>query len=228
VERDALRRWHAIVGLFPVGFFLFEHVVLNAKMLRGQAAFDRTAMFIDGVSFWPFVEIAFVLVPLAFHAVLGAWLLVDGKADKESPYAPSWATLNRGAAWVALVFIAYHVWALRVPRWTGHVGAGSVHTMLVAHLSSASGGAAGVLVPWTAFFYLAGTAATVLHFAVGGWGYVVRFKKVTTPRGTRVAAGAFGALGVLLFALASTTTISVASGAPVFPPAPAAAVCPSK
>jgi succinate dehydrogenase / fumarate reductase cytochrome b subunit len=229
VSSERLRRRHAIVGLFPVGVFLFEHIVLNAKALAGRDAFLRTAVFVDQIPFWAIFEVVFIMVPLALHAGLGVWLMLDARAKKEpSPYPRSWRVLNEGAAWVALVFIAYHVWALRVPRWTHHVGAGSVHTVLVEHLSTASGSAAGILMPWVALFYLVGIAATVLHFAVGGWGYLVRFKKVTTPRATRIAAGAFGALAIVLFALASTTTISLASGSPVFVSPPPGEPCPSK
>jgi len=225
-RRDRLRRLHALVGLFPLGVFLFEHIVLNAKALRGQAAFDRTTVFVDGFPAWAAIEIVFILLPLAYHAALGVYLLVDKAARAEpSPYAPSWRALNRASAWVALAFIAYHVWALRVPRWTHAIGASSLHTFLVAHLSAASGSAAGALVPWTAIFYLVGTAATVTHFTVGGWGYLVRFKKVATRTGTRRAAVAFGALGVLLFALASATIVSMATGSPLFLPPPSQEPC---
>jgi succinate dehydrogenase / fumarate reductase cytochrome b subunit len=224
-RHDPLRRWHAKIGLFPVGVFLFEHVVLNAKALRGQEAFERTTRWDDGIPTWQAIEILFVLLPLAVHAGLGVYLLTGTRAKEPSPYAPSWRVLNHAAAWVAVAFIAYHVWAIRVPRWNHAVTVGSLHTMLVAHLSSASGSASGVSMPWVGIFYLVGTAATILHFVVGGWGYLVRYRNVTTSAGTRRAAVGLGALGVALFAIASTTVISLASGAPLFVPQAPAATC---
>jgi len=225
-ERSRLRHWHALSGLLPIGLFLVEHLVVNAKALSGEAAFERTVTFVDRLPFWAVIEIVFVLAPLVFHAGYGVVLLLDKKSASDSPYTPNWRLVTRGAAWIALVFIAYHVYALRVPRWTSGVSASAMHTVLTAHLSGATGSASGVAMPWMAIFYLLGIAATILHFAAGTWGFLVRAKHVTTPSAIRRAAIASGALGAVLFALASITVISLASGAPVFPPPPPKEACP--
>jgi hypothetical protein len=164
-------------------------------------------------------------VPLAFHALYGVVLLADRKhAAEPSPYDRSWRFVVRATAWVALVFIAYHVVALRLPRWTHGIPASHVHTLLTAHLATASGSS--VLVPYIAIFYLVGIGACVTHFAAGGWAYLVREKHLTTPIAIKRGAYAWGALGVLLFVLASLTVIGVASGAPVFLESPPGINCP--
>jgi succinate dehydrogenase/fumarate reductase cytochrome b subunit (b558 family) len=227
LDAERLRRIHALAGVVPLGLFVIEHLVLHAKALRGQAAFERTIAWTESVPFWSVLEVALVVVPLAFHALYGVVLLVDPKRRGEpSPYDRSWRILVRGSAWVALVFIAYHVAVLRVPRWTHAVPTSHVHTLLTAHLSTASGSAAGVLVPYVAIFYLVGIAACLVHFAAGGWAYLVREKHVTAPAAIKRAAYAFGALGVSLFVLASLTVIGVASGAPAFLETPQSPSCP--
>jgi succinate dehydrogenase/fumarate reductase cytochrome b subunit (b558 family) len=222
---ERLRRLHALAGVLPLGLFVVEHLVLHAKALRGQVAFDRTIAWTESVPLWSVLEVVFVLLPLAFHALYGVVLLVDKKRRAEpSPYEKSWRVLVRGSAWVALVFIAYHVIALRVPRWTHALPASHVHTLLTAHLSTAAGDA--VLVPYVAIFYLVGVAACLIHFAAGGWAYLVREKHLTSPLAIKRAAYAWGALAVSLFVLASLTVIGVASGAPAFLERPPSIECP--
>jgi succinate dehydrogenase/fumarate reductase cytochrome b subunit (b558 family) len=222
---ERLRRLHALAGILPLGLFVIEHLVLHARALRGQAAFDRAIAWAESGAVWSVLEIVLVLLPLAFHAVYGVVLLLDKKRRAEpSPYDPSWRVLARASAWIALVFIAFHVVTLRVPRWTYSIPASHVHTLLTAHLSTASG--TSVLVPYIAIFYLIGIAACLVHFAAGGWAYLVREKHLTTPLAIRRAAYAWGALAVCLFVLAALTVIGVASGAPVFLEPPPSAVCP--
>ena len=226
-EPSRLRQLHALSGVFPLGVFLLEHLVLNAKALYGQASYERANGFVDRLPLFWLVQILFVSLPLAFHVVYGVRIWVDKKDTTPSPYTKSWSVLSRGAAKVALLFIAYHLWALWVPRWTQGVTSSGVHTLLTAHLSSATGGASGVAVPWAAVLYLIGIAATTVHFAAGTWGYLVRARRVTTPRGKRRAAFASGAIGTALFALASVTVISIASGSPLFPERLPMPPCPS-
>ena len=216
-SKPRLRRAHALAGLVPLGLFVVEHLILHAKALRGQAAFDRTLAWTESVPLWNVLEVLLVLLPLAFHALYGVVLLLDKTSAAEpSPLDRGWRVLTRGSAWVALVFIAYHFVSLRLPRWTNAVPTSQVHTLLTAHLSSASGSGAGVLVPYNAILYLVGTAACLIHFAVGGYSYLVREKHVTAPLAMKRTAYACGALGVALFLLASLTVIGIASGAPLF------------
>src|SRR5262249_24378661 len=131
VSAERLRRLHALSGVLPLGLFVIEHLVLYAKALRGQAAFDRTIAWTASVTFWSVLEIVLVLLPLAFHRLYGVVLLLDKKrAAEPSPYDPSWRVLVRASAWIALVFIAFHVVTLRVPRWAYAIPTSDVHTLL--------------------------------------------------------------------------------------------------
>ena len=213
--------------MLPLGVFVVVHILQNARALSGQVAFERTSAFMDGLPLAGIVELVLVLLPLLFHAGYGVVLMFDKKALAASPYPRSWRVLVRGAAWVSLVFIGYHFYALALPRLLGRVGASSVYTLLTAHLSSTTGGASGVAMPWVAIFYLVGIAATTLHFAAGAWAYLVRTKRIGTPDQRRRAAYASGAGGVALFTVASLTVISLASGSPLFAAQAEAAPCPA-
>ncbi len=225
-EPSRARNLHALSGVLPVGAFLVLHLLTNARALAGQEAFVRAGEFWERLPLSALGEIVLVLVPLAFHAGYGALLLVR-KADGASPYPQAWRPIVRGSAWVTLAFILYHAYALGLPRWTHAVAASSAHTVLVAHLSRATGSAEGLLLPWTAFVYLVGLAATTLHFAIGTWGYLVRSGRASTTGAQRTLARGLAAAGLALFALSAMTVISLASGSPLFPAAPDSPPCPA-
>ena len=221
-----MRDLHALAGVFPVGVFLVVHILTNARALSGQVAFDRAAGFWDALPVAWLVELVLVLVPLAFHAGYGVVLMLRPRALADSPYPADWRIVVRGAAWVSLVFIAYHAYAMGMAKYGMGTGARSLHTAVAAHLSNASGSATGLLMPWTAIFYLVGLAATTTHFAAGTWSYLVRTKRTPTQQARRRAAFGMGAAGLVLFALASSTVIGFATGSPLFPPVAEAAPCP--
>jgi succinate dehydrogenase / fumarate reductase, cytochrome b subunit len=221
-----MRDLHALAGVFPVGVFLVVHILTNARALSGQAAFDGAVGFWDGLPLAWLLELVLVLAPLAFHAGYGVVLMLRPRALADSPYPADWRVVVRGAAWVSLVFIAYHAYAMGMAKYGLGIGARSLHTAVAAHLSAATGSATGLLMPWTAILYLVGLAATTTHFAAGTWSYLVRTKRTPTQDARRRAAYGTGAAGLVLFALSSSTVIGFATGSPLFPPAAAASPCP--
>jgi succinate dehydrogenase/fumarate reductase cytochrome b subunit len=211
-----------LAGVLPIGVFLVVHLLTNERALFGQASYERgQAMWEGGPAL--VLEAALVLVPLAFHALYGAYLMVTTKSLPDSPYAANWRVLVRASAWVALAFVGYHLYAMGRPYWQHAVDSRSLHTFVAAELSQASGGA---LVPWRALAYLVGLAATTLHFATGMWGYWVRTKRAVTPKDKRNVAILFGALGSALFGISSLTVLTFATGAPLFLGAPEPPPCP--
>jgi succinate dehydrogenase / fumarate reductase, cytochrome b subunit len=214
-----------LCGLFPPGAFLVEHIIVNARSLTANAPSEGGRVL---TPLWSALGMGLILAPLAVHVVLGVALTVRPHASAPSPYTSSWRALNRVSAYVSLLFIAYHVYAIRDARVASGLDAGAMRTFFVAHLSSASAASAdGVLMPWIAIAYLIGIAATILHLSASTWGYLVRFGHVSNPPNVRRAAVASGVAGALLFGLSSITVISFASGSPVFPPSPPSAPCPT-
>lgn len=226
-EPSRARDLHALSGVLPVGVFLVLHLWTSSRALAGQEAFERAVGAWQGFPLATVLEIVLVLVPLVFHALYGVVLLVRTRELPGSPYPRHWRILVRGAAWVAFVFIAYHVYALGVPRWTNAIAARSMHTALTMHLSRGSGSAAGLLMPWTALFYLVGVAATIVHFAAGTWGFLVRTHRVGTASGRKQAAYGLGAAAAALFAISSMTILHLATGTPLYAAVPDAPPCPA-
>ena len=186
-----------------------------ASAMRGQDAFVRR---MQSASLWPIAEVLLVLVPLAFHALYGVYLLASKTARADvSPYPPPWALVSRIGAAVALVFIGFHYYELRGAQLFGQTSAASFETVLIAHLSSLRG-EVGFLpaMPWNALFYLVGIGGTVTHFGCASWGFLVRRGYATTALSMRRAAVFWGALSAVLFAISAAAVVSLATGAPVF------------
>jgi succinate dehydrogenase / fumarate reductase cytochrome b subunit len=115
-------RLHSLTGLLIV-IFLFEHLLTNsqAALFFGDdgAGFVRMVNFIHDLPYLQVIELTFIGVPIAYHAVIGIQKALYGRSnsfgskDGTKPYLPysrSRAyTYQRWTAWILLVGIILHV-----------------------------------------------------------------------------------------------------------------------
>jgi succinate dehydrogenase / fumarate reductase cytochrome b subunit len=201
------RRLHSLSGLVALGAFLLLHLGVNASAMRGQHAFVE----VSAATRLPLVavlEVVFVALPLAFHALYGLWLWRRPRPDLDR-FAPetSWVHgAQRITGLVLVVFVATHVWELRAQRALHGLAHDALYSTMVLHLSSTSHG-----VPLMAVAYLLGVAAAAFHLAAGLWTYVVGRGVVTGAARTR-AGWACAAFGLVLFGVGSGTVVSLATG----------------
>lgn len=206
-ERSIGKRLFSLSGVVPLGFFLLEHTWANASAMRGQDAYVATATSLARIPLLTVVEVCFVFLPLAYHAVYGTWMLAARVKVEPSPLGVSLARTNRVCAWIALAFIAWHFWETRVHAWRAGVAPEALYATLAWRMSSVWHG-----FPTRAVAYLAGVTATVAHFALGAYAYGVTARWFREADQKRRAAWGFGALGVMLFVASVSTTISLATG----------------
>lgn len=190
---------HSLTGIIPVGAFLIEHLLTNSLALRGPEAFNKQVQWIQDMPFLLALEICFIFLPLAFHAIYGVVIALEwGPNQNQYPYMDNWRyTLQRVTAWIAVVFILIHVLHFRFAYLFG----GQVY--------GEAGEAGYYLVTWQGFrlvaplwawltFYAVGTLAVIYHFSNGlvtfciTWGITVGDKSRQ-----RVLAGA-GVVAVVL------------------------------
>jgi succinate dehydrogenase/fumarate reductase cytochrome b subunit (b558 family) len=204
-----LRRLHSLSGVFPVGVFLVEHLWTNAKAMAGQAAFDRAVREIHHIPLLPLIEIFGIFLPLAFHALYGVKLALDGRPNVvKYPYSRNWLyTMQRVTGLAAFAFIGWHLWEFRIARLLGRMTPDAFYPTLVSHLSSTMNG-----VPVMAAVYLTGVAASVLHFANGLWAFSFSWGLCVSRRSQRLFAAAFATLGVLVFVMGANTVLYFATG----------------
>lgn len=69
-----IRRFHSLLGIVPIGFFLIEHVFSISTVLGGPGAFDSTVAKLAAIphEILLFMEIFFIAIPLLLHGIYGS------------------------------------------------------------------------------------------------------------------------------------------------------------
>src|SRR5690349_18469248 len=110
-----IRRLHSLTGLVPVGAYMVVHLLTNASTLGGPAMFQKNVDLIHSLGpALPIVEWTFIFLPLIFHAIVGVWIIRSGQSNLSSYHYVGNVRyyLQRLTAWIALFFIAWHVFQM--------------------------------------------------------------------------------------------------------------------
>ena len=184
-----LRRLHSLSGVFPIGFFLLEHMASNALILFGAEAYNRQIYFLQNLPFVVFLEIVFIAIPILYHAGYGIFVTLSGKSNLSSyPYTQNiFYTLQRVTGIIALIYIPYHVYHTRI-----------VNAMFGTEISFARMQEL-MQIQWMFWFYAIGLASVCFHFANGVWGFCVSWGLTVSKKAQRNVGIGFGFLGFLIF-----------------------------
>ncbi len=192
-----LKRLHSLSGVFPIGFFLLEHMFSNAFILFGPDAYNHQIDFLRSMPFVVFLEITFIGLPILYHAGYGLYVTFTGKTNLSSyPYAQNFLyTLQRISGIIALAYIVYHVYETRIEN--ALYGTEVSFARMQKIMST----------PWVFWFYLIGLAAVCFHFANGVWGFCVSWGITVSAESQRKVGIAFGALGLFIFIVGTFSLI---------------------
>ena len=218
------RRLHSLSGVLPLGAFLCYHVFENLSALRGPAAYDEMVNHVNTLlprGFFYGLELVTIVLPLAYHALYGVWVAVNGRPNVgRYAYAGNWGYLTqRVTGVIALLFLLVHVGTLRA--WVTLLGNHLAPVSLVApdgldlvtyrdvaaHLGNpASLGVQSILAgDHILALYVIGTLCTIWHFTYGlkgfCWTWGIAVGTLAQRRVTTVA--------WLLFAVLSVATLSI-------------------
>ena len=189
-----LYRLFSLAGFIPVGAFLIVHLLTNASVLGGAAAFQSRVDLIHSLGpLLPAVEWVFIFIPMLFHAVMGFVIIATGvpNVGSYSYMGNVRYTLQRASGMIAFAFILWHITQL---HWMGApVGGGQFDP----HHAASSAAVALKPVAIT-LLYATGIIATVYHFANGLWsspGAVPRANWLSLFVGIGLGAAGLGALG---------------------------------
>jgi succinate dehydrogenase / fumarate reductase, cytochrome b subunit len=198
-----LRRLQSLSGLVPVGAYMCIHLLTNATVLGGPQTFQEKVDTIHSLGpILPFVEWTFIFLPIIFHAALGIVRAVNCETNAGTyRYGSNIRyTLQRITAWIALIFIAWHVFHMHGwfhnSYWTENVahklGGGQFDP---EHATSTSALALQPLL--VKILYAVGVLACVYHLANGIWTSGITWGVWTTPCAQRRADYVCAAFGVL-------------------------------
>jgi succinate dehydrogenase / fumarate reductase cytochrome b subunit len=162
------RRLHSLTGIVPIGAFLIEHFYSNAAAIKGPGAYTKQVEALGSLPFVLGLEIAFIWVPILYHALYGFYIWYRGDSNlAEYPWIGNWMyTAQRWTGIVAFFYIAWHVWYLRfTPPYMLEnpvIAFGKVQTQMLGH-------------PWGVAFYAAGIFCASWHFAYGLWLFAAKW-----------------------------------------------------
>jgi succinate dehydrogenase/fumarate reductase cytochrome b subunit len=196
MELVTIRRLHRATGLFPLGAYLIFHAWEHWPVRSGRGAlFSRLSY-----SHNTLLEVVLLLLPLLVHALLGMYLA--RRPDGRPAYAsPAFHRLQVASGIAALLFIAFHVLGVWLPRVIEQNPLGASYNALRAQAGTMVGLA----------LYVLGLAAVCTHF---GQGLGVALAGLTSGRIAPVYTRAVGVLlGVALYLVFVNELASYATGA---------------
>jgi succinate dehydrogenase / fumarate reductase cytochrome b subunit len=205
------RRLLSLSGIALGPFFLI-HLTINARALRGDAAFANAVDKIHRVPGLALCEWLLIFAPLLLHATVGLWLILTrGYIAEPSPYPKGVRAAVRVTGLAAVAFIAVHLSELRFRSSVGRLQGGELATLLAAGLSSTWHG-----VPIRGAAYLAATACVAFHFAAGTWAFVATTRAGKERQARKWAAWGAGTLGAVMWAMLANIVVFHATGSRLF------------
>jgi succinate dehydrogenase / fumarate reductase, cytochrome b subunit len=109
-----IKRLHSLLGIIPVGAFFLVHMLLNSRAMQGPEQYQWVPNTLDQVPFLIVIELGFILLPILFHAALGAVIVVQGDLGMPRPalgWYAAWAYwLQRITGILLFLLIGFHIW----------------------------------------------------------------------------------------------------------------------
>lgn len=170
------RRLHSLLGVIPLGVFLFQHLTVNYLATRGPDVFEKAANFIANLPYLFALECLIIYIPLLFHGIYGVYIAFQAKNNvrRYGYFRNVMFLLQRISGIISLIFIVWHVWQTRVQVALGaEVSFNMMHDIFSNTV-------------WL-IFYIIGVLTVIFHFSNGIWSFLVSFGITMTPQSQRVA-----------------------------------------
>ena len=166
-------RLHSASGIFPIGFFLLQHLIANSYALRGAGAYNTVIKVYGGLPFVAVLEILLIYVPILYHSIYGIWITAYGQTNLgKYQYGRNWMYfLQRASGIVAFFYIGYHIYYTSLQKyillWQHNPDPESaIRYGAMAHQMAD---------PLHFVIQAVGIVATVFHFTNGLWNFCIRW-----------------------------------------------------
>jgi succinate dehydrogenase / fumarate reductase cytochrome b subunit len=108
-----LHKLMSLTGIFPIGFFMIQHLIANSYSLRGRTEFNTVVSVFGYLPFVAILEWAIVFIPIIFHAIYGLFIVAEMQGPNGNTayygYTRNWLyVLQRWTGVIALLYIAVH------------------------------------------------------------------------------------------------------------------------
>jgi succinate dehydrogenase / fumarate reductase cytochrome b subunit len=110
---EYLKRLQSLTGMLPLGFFLLEHLAVNATALGGAQRYERAVEALDRTPLLHVLEIVLIAVPLAIHTMIGSLIATEVDDAGRPDWTDRRVAVQRLTGVLLLPYLLYHVWATR-------------------------------------------------------------------------------------------------------------------
>lgn len=189
-----IRRLHSLSGIIPVGVFLCVHLSVNASIMAGPTAFQFAVDQIhklNNVGVLKVVELVFIIIPIAFHAIVGVTIWLTGSPDilRYRYNASIRYALQRWTGIIAILFVLTHLWHV---HWVIPGGAEfDPHAAAQTTVEAMSAW-------WAGPVYAIGVLCAVFHLANGIWTFLITWGITVGPRSQKGSGVVCLVIGLLL------------------------------
>ncbi len=211
-----IRRLHSLTGLVPVGAYMCIHLLTNASTLGGAKMFQKNVDLIHSLGpALPIVEWTFIFLPLIFHAVVGVAIIRSGNPNLSSYHYVGNVryVLQRATAWIALAFIAWHVFHMHGwfhnEWWLENVANEELGGHRFNPHRATSTAAIALASPIKKLAYFIGVVSCVFHFANGLWTMGITWGVWTTAAAQKRANWICGAVGIAMTVVGVSALVGV-------------------
>ncbi|MBC8103902.1 MAG: hypothetical protein H7Z41_15115 [Cytophagales bacterium] len=205
-----LHKLMSLTGLFPIGFFMIQHLVANSYSLRGRTEFNTVVSVFGYLPFVAILEWAIVFLPLLFHAIYGMLIVAEmqgpGGNISYYGYGRNWLyTLQRWSGVVAFGYIAYHTWS----TW-GIKKAFELSTSHEAGFRAISYDAMMFRFssPWYTALYIVGILAASFHLGNGLFNFGIRWGITVGNTAQKISAVLWSGVGSALAVIGIWTSLN--------------------
>ena len=180
------RKLHSLMGVLPLGLFIFEHLAVNSTAIYGKGFFNQAVHYLHSLPFLWVLEIFLIALPLSYHALLGLFFAIQAVNNpRQYSYLRNWMFyLQRVTGLITFAFVIYHLIGL---KFNSSLAQLSMYDRVAVQFSSTPG----------IILYALGLTAAVFHFTNGLWGFAINWGIITGPRAQKV----FSCLTIALFLL---------------------------
>ncbi|MFS8630122.1 MAG: succinate dehydrogenase cytochrome b558 subunit [Bacillales bacterium] len=170
------RRLHSLLGVIPVGVFLFVHLTVNYQATKGVEAYNKAAEFMGNLPYVLFLEIFVIFLPLLFHAIYGIYIAFTAKNNvHQYGWFRNWMfLLQRLTGIITLIYVVWHVWNTTIQAKFFNA---EVNFDMMANI---------VDNPVTLTLYIIGIVSAVFHLSNGLWSFCVSWGLTVSPKSQRV------------------------------------------
>ena len=205
-----LHKLHSLSGVFPIGFFMIQHLLANSYSLRGEREFNTVVSVFGYLPFVAVLEWVLIFLPLLFHSIYGFFITAEMRANVGVyQYGRNWLYwLQRVSGIAAFLYIGFHTYSTwGVKKMYELSGGGAAHEMGFRAISYDA-----MLwrfaEPWYVAVYVLGIAMSAFHLANGLFNFGIRWGITIGATAQKVSAVLWSGLGVALALIGIATAVN--------------------